>query len=125
VDTKHITAVHYVHPTDPIGRLMISAAGDTWVGADMPSWEDNEYLRGQVETLANCMRLLTDDEVYDPDEVKHRAAVLIGAAAGDSLDTALLALYSPHHDWCPVCEKVTEYDGEECLGCGRLWGHDS
>ena len=27
-------------------------------------------------------------------------------------------------DWCPVCEIVTTYIGEECATCGRLWGVD-
>lgn len=27
-------------------------------------------------------------------------------------------------DDCPVCERLTRYDGEECTECGRLWGVD-
>ena len=27
-------------------------------------------------------------------------------------------------DWCPACEKITEYDGETCTKCGREWGYD-
>ena len=25
-------------------------------------------------------------------------------------------------DWCPVCERVTEWEGEVCLDCGGTWG---
>jgi hypothetical protein len=27
-------------------------------------------------------------------------------------------------DDCPVCERVTIYDGDRCTECGRLWGID-
>lgn len=25
-------------------------------------------------------------------------------------------------DWCPICKKVTHYEGETCTVCGRQWG---
>ena len=27
-------------------------------------------------------------------------------------------------DYCYECDKVTEWDGEKCNGCGRTWGYD-
>lgn len=25
-------------------------------------------------------------------------------------------------DWCPKCERCTEWDGENCTDCGHEWG---
>lgn len=122
MDTKHITAVHYVHANDPIGRLILQTMGNLWSG-DEPH---GEYLRGQVETVCDMVRLTAPWEgEVDFEDQKERATVLIASASQGTLNYALQVLYSAHHDWCPTCEKVTEYDGDECLGCGRLWGHDS
>ena len=127
MDTKHIKAVHYVHATDPIGRLIIQEMGDLWAGTDpLPLWHKDEYLRGQVETLCRTVRLITPHETYFQDEEdKDRAAVLIEAAAKGALDTALLALYSPDHDFCHTCNEVTRWDGEQCTACHRAWGEEA
>lgn len=124
MDTKHITAVHYVHAADPIGRLILQKAGDLWSG-DSPD-PKSEYLRGQVETIADTVRVLSDHELPDEDfeATKERIVMLIEAASQGTLDAALNSLFSPNHDWCTACEAVTEYDGDECLRCGRLWGYD-
>lgn len=29
-----------------------------------------------------------------------------------------------NRDWCSRCDKCTEYNGEVCTECGRIWGHD-
>ena len=34
----------------------------------------------------------------------------------------------PHCDWCDTCCRVSAWEGETCLGCGRIWGtqtHDN
>lgn len=93
MDTTRITAVHYVHAADPIGRLIIQKAGDLWSG-DKPDAE-SEYLRGQVETIADTVRVLTDGELEDSEyeEVKERVAALIEAASLGYLDAMLAVLY--------------------------------
>lgn len=124
MDTKHITAVHYVHANDPIGRMLIQAAGDAW--KDAPFSTDRRFLSGQANLIEETVHVLVPGEVAHPWDVRSRVKVLIRAAADGVLDAALDAIYSPHHDWCHVCEAVTEWDDDEkCSGCGRRWGYDS
>lgn len=93
MDTKNIIAVRYVHANDPIGRLMLQGAGDLWSGSTPDP--NSEYLRGQVETIADTVRVLRDDELADSEfeDVKERVASLIEAAALGYLDTMLDVLY--------------------------------
>lgn len=47
----------------------LNAAGNLWAGSHVGDWRDNEYLRGQVETLADLFGSPFEQD-HDWDEVK-------------------------------------------------------
>lgn len=60
------------------------------------------------------MQALTDVEKSRYDEAR---------STGLPHDQCMLATRDDH-DWCPVCERMAEYDGDTCVTCGRQWGVD-
>ena len=94
MDTKHITAVHYVKATDPIGRLLIQKAGDQW---DVSVHERSlaMYLDAQVGLLTRTVDAFTPDELpgITDHDIRERMTVLIEAASLGTLDAALEAIF--------------------------------
>ena len=90
-----IKKVHYMLASDPCARLLFQNAANLWSGEDMPDWRENEYARGQVETLADSIRLWSEGDKgeLDWEDVKDRAASLINVASDAPLYDELLAEY--------------------------------
>jgi hypothetical protein len=65
------------------GQAVIAAAANLWSGGSIPDWRDNEYARGQVETIVDSVQLYTDKAVargIDGEQLKDRAWSLMSQA---------------------------------------------
>jgi hypothetical protein len=58
----------------------LRTAGNLWAGETLPDWRENEYLRGQVETLADLFGSPFESE-RDWEDVKDWYAARIGGNA--------------------------------------------
>lgn len=90
----HVTKVHFVNARHPFARRLFDVAADLWSGDEMPDWRENEYARGQVETIMDLVRVIPDpttgyDLELDGEDFKDRIRDLVnhageGQAAFDS-----------------------------------------
>ena len=78
-----VKRVHFVRASDPVGRMIIGSAARMWADDDDFSPADlnlDEYLRGQVETILECVRVIPEDEWVEYDDQRVIALGLMRAS---------------------------------------------